>query len=488
MKKKNINRYQLGKRVVSCALALGLTAGSVSFQGNILGQNVKAAQVTNVKDGWYYIKNVNAQKYLQVTNNQSRNGANVELSKGTGVQGQKWYVKHTNDGYVTLTSAVGNFMLDIAGGANYDGANAQIYSAYSGNPQKFSLQPTSKNGSFVIATKCSNNSKCLDDYNFSKQDGANVCQWSRSGRENQQWIFEEVDQSGSTQPSNPQPSNPQPSNPQPSKQIEVNCPASAMATRQGVAYGRYTHETYYSKTCRMQRGYTVLLPENYNKNKKYPVLYLLHGVFGDENTFSSDPSSKVREIFYNLARDGKARQWIVVMPNMFAATNPAQRPALTPEGLKPYDNFKNDLVNDLMPCIESRYSVLKGRDNTAIAGFSLGGRETLYTSISYPNLFSYAAAFSPAPGLVPARDWATNHPGSLRPEQVVYPKAGQPNAMKTVMVMCGTADSVVGQFPKSYHELLAKNGVSHIWYEVPGANHDNNAVHSGLYNFLVQVG
>ena len=145
MKKKNINRYQLGKRVVSCALALGLTAGSVSFQGNILGQNVKAAQVTNVKDGWYYIKNVNAQKYLQVTNNQSRNGANV-------------------------------------------------------------------------------------------------CQWSRSGRENQQWIFEEVDQSGSTQPSNPQPSNPQPSNPQPSKQIEVNCPASAMATRQGVAYGRYTHE------------------------------------------------------------------------------------------------------------------------------------------------------------------------------------------------------------------------------------------------------
>lgn len=391
MKKKNINRYQLGKRVVSCALALGLTAGSVSFQGNILGQNVKAAQVTNVKDGWYYIKNVNAQKYLQVTNNQSRNGANV-------------------------------------------------------------------------------------------------CQWSRSGRENQQWIFEEVDQSGSTQPSNPQPSNPQPSNPQPSKQIEVNCPASAMATRQGVAYGRYTHETYYSKTCRMQRGYTVLLPENYNKNKKYPVLYLLHGVFGDENTFASDPSSKVREIFYNLARDGKARQWIVVMPNMFAATNPAQRPALTPEGLKPYDNFKNDLVNDLMPCIESRYSVLKGRDNTAIAGFSLGGRETLYTSISYPNLFSYAAAFSPAPGLVPARDWATNHPGSLRPEQVVYPKAGQPNAMKTVMVMCGTADSVVGQFPKSYHELLAKNGVSHIWYEVPGANHDNNAVHSGLYNFLVQVG
>ena len=391
MKKKNINRYQLGKRVVSCALALGLTAGSVSFQGNILGQNVKAAQVTNVKDGWYYIKNVNAQKYLQVTNNQSRNGANV-------------------------------------------------------------------------------------------------CQWSRTGRENQQWMFEKVDQSGSTQPSNPQPSNPQPSNPQPSKQIEVNCPASAMATRQGVAYGRYTHETYYSKTCRMQRGYTVLLPENYNKNKKYPVLYLLHGVFGDENTFSSDPSGKVREIFYNLARDGKARQWIVVMPNMFAATNPAQRPALTPEGLKPYDNFKNDLVNDLMPCIESRYSVLKGRDNTAIAGFSLGGRETLYTSISYPNLFSYAAAFSPAPGLVPARDWATNHPGSLKPEQVVYPKAGQPNAMKTVMVMCGTADSVVGQFPKSYHELLAKNGVSHIWYEVPGANHDNNAVHSGLYNFLVQVG
>lgn len=270
--------------------------------------------------------------------------------------------------------------------------------------------------------------------------------------------------------------------------IVEKCPVSASDTRKDVVYGEYVHETYFSKTAGRERGMNVLLPKNYSEEKKYPVLYLLHGIFGDENSFPSDPNNKVKEIFYNLCEDGLSREWIVIMPSMFVKTSDDQKPEFNAEALKPYDLFLDDLVNDLMPYVNEKYSVLEGRENTAIAGFSLGGRQTLYISLSRPDLFAYAGAISPAPGLVKAKDWAMEHPGLFLEDEIVYPKADEENAMKVLMVMCGDSDKVVGKFPKSYHELFEKNAVEHIWYEVAGADHDNTAIKSGLYNFLVQVG
>ena len=153
-------------------------------------------------DGWYYIKNVNAGKYLQVAGNAAKAVTNVELRTGNGSAGQKWYLKNVGNGYITLKSAVGEFMLDIANGDNKDGSNAQIYDAYSGNAQQFMVKTTSTNNVYTIATKCSELTKVLDDESNNKNDGANVCQWSYNGKANQQWVFEAV-QSGSTTPSQP---------------------------------------------------------------------------------------------------------------------------------------------------------------------------------------------------------------------------------------------------------------------------------------------
>ena len=149
-------------------------------------------ETAKLADGWYYIKNVNAGKYLQVAGNTGKAVQNVELSTGTGVAGQKWYLKNVGNGYVTLKSALGDFMVDIANAKNEDGANAQIYDSYSGTAQQFMLKTTSSNNTYVIATKCSNLTKVLDDYNFDKNDGANVCQWTYGGKANQQWVFEAV--------------------------------------------------------------------------------------------------------------------------------------------------------------------------------------------------------------------------------------------------------------------------------------------------------
>ncbi|MCR5558405.1 MAG: hypothetical protein K6F75_12710 [Butyrivibrio sp.] len=270
-----------------------------------------------------------------------------------------------------------------------------------------------------------------------------------------------------------------------SNEIEERCPVSVQATRKDVEYGEFTHGAYYSETCGLERGYSILLPADYRVDKQYPVLYLLHGIFGDEYSFSGDAGNKIKEIVGNMAADGLIEETIVVCPNMYATTDPDQKPGFDSESVLPYDNFINDLVNDLMPFIEKEYSVLTGRENTYLAGFSMGGRETIFITLKRPELFGYVCSMSAAPGIVPTKDKFMTHTGQMQESEVKFADgAVTPNVF---MLCCGTRDSVVGTYPKSYHELLEEGGVDHIWYEVTGADHDNNVIKSGLYNLFKQI-
>ncbi len=268
-------------------------------------------------------------------------------------------------------------------------------------------------------------------------------------------------------------------------EIDERCPILYEAKRGNVSYGEFSHATYYSNTCKMERGYSILLPADYSTDKKYPVLYLLHGIFGDEYSFSQDRSNKIKEIVGNMAADGLIEETIVVCPNMYATSDPEQKPAFDSESVLPYDNFINDLVNDLMPHIESEYSVLTGRDNTYLAGFSMGGRETIFITLQRPELFGYVCAISAAPGIVPTKDNFMSHEGQLEESEMKFSDgAVEPNVY---IICCGTRDSVVGTYPKQYHEILESNGADHIWYEITGVDHDNNAIKSGLFNLLKQI-
>ncbi len=268
-------------------------------------------------------------------------------------------------------------------------------------------------------------------------------------------------------------------------EIEERCPVTVTAKRADVGYGEFTHGTYFSETCGLERGYSILLPADYSEDKKYPVLYLLHGIFGNEYSFSGDESNKIKEIVGNMAADGLIEETIVVCPNMYASSDPNQQPGFDTEACLPYDNFINDLVNDLMPYIESEYSVLTGRENTYLAGFSMGGRETIFITLQRPELFGYVCAISAAPGVVPTTDKFMTHVGQMQESEMKFAEgAVVPNVF---IICCGTRDSVVGTYPKSYHELLEANGSEHIWYEITGADHDNNAIKSGLYNLFKQI-
>ncbi len=162
-------------------------------QGNT-GNNtpVTGAQIQN---GWYYIKNVNAQKYLQVENNTGKDGQNVVIGTGTGVDGQKWYVENQGDGYVTIKSATG-YMLDVVGGGSDNGVNINIWSANGWDPQRFKIAITSVAGQYGILTKVSNDVRCLDVNGAKKADGTNVLQWVYSAKANQVWVFEPTEFGG----------------------------------------------------------------------------------------------------------------------------------------------------------------------------------------------------------------------------------------------------------------------------------------------------
>ena len=157
------------------------------------GQNVNTNSTAHINDGWYYLRNTNSNKYLSVEGNSVENWKTVCINSKTGVDGQKWYVTNTSDGYVTLTSGLGNFMLDISMGSDEDGADVGIYHGYSGDAQKFVVKNTKTSGVYTIATKASNQVRYIDVYNHGKTDGTNVCQWLYYGNPNQEWVFEAVE-------------------------------------------------------------------------------------------------------------------------------------------------------------------------------------------------------------------------------------------------------------------------------------------------------
>ncbi|MBU5315235.1 endo-1,4-beta-xylanase [Clostridium bornimense] len=186
------------KKVINFILIIFMLTGIFSN----LSIKVFAASNT-IADGWYYIKNVNAQKYLQVKDSKAKNAQNVNISKGTKANNQKWYVKNLGNGYVTIKSALGEYMVDIANGTNKDHTNVQIYSAYSGNAQQFAIKATATKNVYTIATKVSSGKRGLDAAGAKKVDGTNVIQYTLGkNKKNQEWKFESANDNNSNDNNN----------------------------------------------------------------------------------------------------------------------------------------------------------------------------------------------------------------------------------------------------------------------------------------------
>jgi enterochelin esterase-like enzyme len=244
-------------------------------------------------------------------------------------------------------------------------------------------------------------------------------------------------------------------------------------------YGEYKEVEYYSHTTGNMRLCYVYTPPNYNPNQSYPVLYLLHGIGG---THSEWNNGNPNEIISNLIAAGEAPPMIVVVPNV-RAMHDDQMPAniFSPENIAAFDNFINDLRDDLMPFIKENYSVSEKRENTAIAGLSMGGREALFIGISLPEAFAYIGAFCPAPGLM-GENLGIAAP--LSPAEMTLPDEYRDKTF--ILINAGNQDYVVGDNPLNYSNALKNNGIAHVYYSLEGG-HDFTVWKNGLYFFVRNI-
>ncbi|UOQ77349.1 alpha/beta hydrolase-fold protein [Hymenobacter sp. 5516J-16] len=235
----------------------------------------------------------------------------------------------------------------------------------------------------------------------------------------------------------------------------------------GIATGKLDSISYPSKTVGTVRKALVYTPPGYSKRKKYPVLYLLHGIGGDEKEWLRGGRPQV--ILDNLYAAGKLKPMLVVMPNGRAMQD--DRPVgniYGPDKVAAFAHFEKDLLTDLIPYIEKTYPALKNRENRAVAGLSMGGGQSLNFGLGNLDTFAWVGGFSSAPN-------------TKLPEQLVPDPAKATKQLKLLWISCGDQDGLL-PISQRTHDYLYEHQVPHVYYLEAGG-HDFKVWKNGLYMF-----
>ena len=241
--------------------------------------------------------------------------------------------------------------------------------------------------------------------------------------------------------------------------------------REGVARGRVERVEYESTVTGNKRPAIVYMPPGYSTRQRYPVLYLLHGLGANETVWTNDLAANV--ILDNLIAGKKALPMTIVMPNGRASNAPVpERPAAR-ENIavesQAYRAFERELLMDLIPFIESRYSVSRARDQRALAGLSAGAGQSLNFGLANLNTFAWIGGFSLAPN-------------TLQPAQLVPDPAAARRQLKLLWVSSGDQDEMGLNIGKGLHDYLVERGVPHAWHIDIGGGHEIPVWKNDLYH------
>jgi enterochelin esterase-like enzyme len=246
-------------------------------------------------------------------------------------------------------------------------------------------------------------------------------------------------------------------------------PAGIDKRREDIPHGKLEMIEYESKTVGTTRKMNVYTPPGYSKDKKYPVLYLLHGIGGDETEWERFAHPDI--VMDNLLADGKAVPMIVVMPNGRARKD--DRPGPNPMATAPaFATFERDLLDDVIPTIESRYSVEADREHRALAGLSMGAGQSLNFGLAHLDTFAWVGSFSAAPNTKP-------------PEQLVPDPTAATRQLKLLWLSCGNKDGLI-RISQGVHAHLKEKQVPHVWH-VDGNGHDPTHWKNNLWLFAQRI-
>lgn len=248
----------------------------------------------------------------------------------------------------------------------------------------------------------------------------------------------------------------------------------------------YTTYDYFGDGSEIEKAANVYLPYGYDKEAKYNVLYLMHGIGGDENEWGmTGVTSQVKIMMDNLIYNGDIEPFIVVTPNGRSGADFAN----TNSDYNSFYEFGKELRNDLIPYIERNYATYgqydengydlsEAREHRAMAGLSMGGMQTINIGMcECLDIISYFGAFSAAP---------TSYEGSKIVEMIDSEFSGE--TINYFYNICGTGDSIAYNSASAAAKALPQlsdrfvDGENYMWQELSGG-HDFKIWYLGFYNF-----
>jgi enterochelin esterase-like enzyme len=219
-----------------------------------------------------------------------------------------------------------------------------------------------------------------------------------------------------------------------------------------------------------QKPMKIYFPPEYSatSGEKYPVLYLLHGIGGNESAWTSSANGQAEgnadNVLDFLYSENKAKPMLIVMPSGGAFGG---------DDFSRFAKFEDVLINDLIPYIDETYPVNSDRTMRAIAGLSMGGGQTYNFGFPHIDKFAYIGSFSAAPN-------------TQQPSQTIKDVEAVKRDVKLIFISCGTADNLINN-TNMYHNFFDQNNIPHIYQLEQGQGHTAEVWNRSLYNFAQRI-
>lgn len=258
--------------------------------------------------------------------------------------------------------------------------------------------------------------------------------------------------------------------------IEIPAPDQDFYTPKNVPHGQISECYYLSDVKKGYNRFYVYTPPDYDKNvdKKYPVLYLQHGMGEDETGWGTQ--GKMNIIIDNLIAEGRGKPMIIVMSNGECSTlfRPKKGEDINEARKRFGADFTPILLNEIIPYIEKTFRVLTDRDHRAMAGLSWGGFQTFQIGLNNLDKFSYLGGFSGAFMFDPKTSLNTLYNGVFNDSSSFNKK------VHSFFLGIGSEE---GPRTKILSDALTKAGIHNIYYVSPGTAHEWLTWRRCLYQF-----
>ncbi len=252
-----------------------------------------------------------------------------------------------------------------------------------------------------------------------------------------------------------------------------------------VDYGTVLRDqSYWSSVAGDYKQCNVLLPSGFNEHKTYPVMYVVHGFWGQHGD-QIDEGSYLTTLYGNMLHRGLTVPMILVNLDMYTDPAADKDQKSDAELRASYDKVIQEIHEDLMPFIEANYPVSKDRKDTAIAGMSEGGAKALCIGFTLPEEFGWIAAFAPDTGVIPTDFYK----GSFWSEPVMedFPALTEETTPYYLYLAVGTKDPYNVDCTLYYRDVLDRKGIRNQTDLAEGYAHKTTFWRQCFYNFLAKV-